>query len=117
MDTWQEKITNDMQKGRKAQEEGKHGLARVCARRAAGWAIQENLARNGIDLSTRSAFEYIQYQASQSGNPPRLQQSLEYMMRKMEKDSLEEDAYWPLPEVDLLSEAEWLIKELLDFNI
>ena len=33
------------------------------------------------------------------------------------KDSVDEESYWPLPEIDLLAEAHWLVEHLLGENI
>ena len=42
-----DRIIKELQNAYKAQQENKDGLARVCARRAAGWAIQIKLKEQG----------------------------------------------------------------------
>lgn len=111
------RIKNEIRMAYQAQKDGKDGLARVCARRAAGWAIQESLAADGIDLDTPSALDHIKYLHQQGGSPEKVMQVLANLQVKVEKDSLDEDAYWPLPEVDLVREAHWLVEELLGITI
>lgn len=106
-------IHQELERAYAAQADGRDGLARVCARRAAGWAIAIHLQRKGIDLDTPSAFEAIQYLAAQSGNPPEIQSVLEHLVQKVAKDSLESDSYWPLSDVDLVEEAHWLCEHVL----
>ncbi|MEK6222976.1 MAG: hypothetical protein N2D54_12085 [Chloroflexota bacterium] len=117
MQDWQNKLSEEIQNGRKAQENGKDGLARVCARRAAGWAIRESLKAENVSLNNPSAFEYIKYLSAQTNNSVEVQKALKHLKLRVEKDAHDEDSYWPLPEVDLIDEAKWLIKELLDFTI
>lgn len=100
-----------------ARAEGNEGRARVCARRAAGWAIREKLASEGVNLDTPSAFDYIKYLHQNGDNSPHLTTILEHLQQKVVKDSVEEDSYWPLPEVDLLGEACWLCEEFLGIQL
>lgn len=111
-----EKIKQELQNAYHAQAQGNPGRARVCARRAAGWAIQINLNRQGIDLSTPSAFDYIKY-LHQQENPEEIQKTLEHLQVKVAKDSLEEESYWPLPDIDLIEEARWLAEQMLGEKI
>ena len=111
------KIINELDTAAQAQSDGKLGMARVCARRAAGWAIQVKLNEQGVTLNTPSAFDYIKYYSNQENLELRISKILEYLQIKVKKDSLEEEPYWPLPEIDLISEAHWLVEELLGLNI
>lgn len=108
-----DRIIKELQNAYKAQQENKDGLARVCARRAAGWAIQIKLNEQGIDLQPPSALDHIKYLKGQDNNPPDLQQILDHLVKRVEKDNLEEDSYWPLPDVDLVKEAHWLAEKIL----
>lgn len=111
------KITNEIHMAYQAQKDGKDGLARVCARRAAGWAIQGALAADEIDLNTPSALDHIKYLYQQNGSSEKVMQVLAHLQVKVEKDSRDEDAYWPLPNVDLVREAHWFVEELLGIKI
>lgn len=108
-----DRIEKELDMAYQAQQEGRDGLARVCARRAAGWAIQEALAAEGIALNTPSALEHIKYLHQRNDAPDRVLQVLEHLQVKVEKKSLDEDAFWPLPGIDLVREAHWLVEELL----
>ena len=112
-----ERIKNEIRTAYQARAEGNEGKARVCARRAAGWAIREKLNIEGTDLNTPSAFDYIKYLYQSGNNSPRITIILEHLQQKVVKDSEEQDSYWPLPEVDLLAEACWLCEELLGIQL
>lgn len=113
---WQSKITRELRLAHQARVAGNEGKARVCARRAAGWAIKQHLLAQGVELTTPSAFQYIQYMRAQPDNPPRLSQVLDHLVARVEKDSLEADSYWPL-DADLIAEARWLAEELLGVEL
>lgn len=108
-----QKITSELALGYQSQKEGNEGRARVCARRATGWAIEEALGRKGTILESSNALKHIQYYATLEGHPEKVYQVLHHLTVKLEKDSLEEDAYYPIEDVDLVAEAHWLVEELL----
>jgi hypothetical protein len=110
-------IAREIQRAYKANEKGKDGLARVCARRAAGWAIQKHLELKGISLNTPSVLDHIAYLLKESNTEPEVKKILNHMMQKVEKTSLEGDSYWPLLDVNLVEEAHWLVEELLGISI
>jgi hypothetical protein len=111
------KITIELQKAFDAQRSGKEGLARVCARRAAGWAIKEYIRAKGIKLDTPGALDHIKYFHNQEDTKKDIRKILLHMTQKMVKDSLEEDSYWPLPDVNLVEEAHWLVENLMGISI
>ena len=108
-----DKIEKELKHAVQAQSNGKDGLARVCSRRAAGWAIQLKLRRDGVELNTPSAFDFIKYYSGKENLDQRVHDVLANLQLKVKKDNLDEDSYWPLPKVDLVSEANWLVDELL----
>lgn len=112
-----QKITRELKNAIDAEENGKEGLARVCARRATGWAIKEHLKAIDIFIESPSAIDHIKFLIEREETSDRMRNSLGYMLQKVEKDSLEEDSYWPLPEVHLIEEAKWIIEELLGITI
>lgn len=113
---WQETLTNELANAVEARKSGNHGRARVCARRAAGWAIREYLRGKGISLDTPNAYEYIKYLQNRPDTNPEMRAVLGHFLERVQKDSPEEDAYWPL-EADLIEEARWVIETLLDFKV
>ena len=112
-----ENIKKELLKAVDAQANGKLGLARVCARRATGWAIKENLSSRGIALDSPSAIDHIKYFISLNNTEPKMRESLQYMTQKVVKDSIEEGSYWPFPDVNLVTEAHWLAEKLLGISI
>ena len=108
-----EKIERELALARRSQADGNEGKARVCARRAAGWAIEAHLAATGTGIDSSSALEQIKHLAGRSGYPEQVYRVLHHLTVKLEKDSLESDAYYPIEGVDLVAEAAWLVAELL----
>jgi hypothetical protein len=117
MDLNPETIKNELRMAYQAQASGNDGLARVCARRAAGWAIQIHLKQLGVDLESPSALDHIKYLDSQQNNSTQVSKVLGYLQVKVAKKTLEEDSYWPLPKVDLVKEAHWLAELMLEEKI
>ena len=111
------KITQELNLAAQSQEKGNAGKARVCARRAAGWAIQEHLRQQGISLGNNNALDHIKYFAAQAGHSPQTSAVLHHLLVKLEKESLESDAYYPVQGVDLVHEAQWLVEELLQTKL
>lgn len=107
------KITQELKLAAQSQVKGNEGKARVCARRAAGWAIMEHLQQQGISLGNNNALDHIKYFAAQAGHSPQIAAVLHHLLVKLEKDSRESDAYYPIQGVDLVREAQWLVEELL----
>lgn len=112
-----DKISAELKQAYQAQADHKAGLARVCSRRAAGWAIQEHLRLKGTLLEGVNALDHIKHFSLTPDLSPEVHHVLEHLTLKVAKDSLEEDAYYPLPEVDLVKEAHWLVEGLLGVSI
>ena len=75
------------------------GMARVCARRAAGWAAQEFLKHEGIQLRKGSAYDALKLLVSYPGLPPELQAAAEHLTTKVSEE-------FTLPEnIDLVADA------------
>ena len=112
-----DKLKKELTNARQSQAKGNQGRARVCARRAAGWAIQAYLEPQGMGLETNNALDYIKHYATFEGLPEKIYQVLHHLSIKLEKDSLEEEAYYPIEGVDLIEEAQWLAEELLKVSL
>ncbi|MCB2178691.1 hypothetical protein KQH61_04670 [bacterium] len=108
-----QKISHELAQARQAQTSGNQGRARVCARRAAGWAIEAYLRAQGQASPTPNAFKNIQYFATLPGHSEKIKTVLHHLTVKMEKDSEDTEAYYPVAGVDLIDEARWLVEELL----
>lgn len=112
-----QKITDELTDAYRSEANGNLGRARVCARRAAGWAIQAALEAQGGHPVITHAFDAIKYYASQEGISPKMATVLEHLTIRVVKDSLEGDSYYPLTDVDLIAEARWLAEELLGITL
>lgn len=112
-----DKLKKELLTARQAEEKGNQGKARVCARRAAGWAIQAYFNQQGTSLDTNNAFDHIKYFTEVEGLPERYYEVLHHLSIKLEKNSLEEDAYYPIEGVNLIAEAQWLAEELLGVSL
>lgn len=110
-------ISREIHRAYEARDAGKLGLARVCARRAAGWAIQLYLSNRGIILGNPSALEHIKYLLGQDNVGQNTRKVLEYLVQRVAKEEGDTDSFWPLPEVDLVQEAHWLVESLLSVRI
>jgi hypothetical protein len=110
-------ITTELTSAYRAQAAGNLGRARVCARRAAGWAIQAHLAAQGGHPATNNALDNIKYYANLPGLPTKVSEVLEHLTLRVIKDSEDTDSYYPLAEVDLIAEAHWLAEELLGVTL
>lgn len=108
-----QKISHELTQARQAQASGNQGRARVCARRAAGWAIEAYLRGQGVTPPTPNAFKQLQYFATLPGHSEKMQAALYHLTVKLEKDSEDAEAYYPVEGVDLIDEARWLAEELL----
>jgi len=103
---WQDEIHVELANAESARSSGNEGRARVCARRAAGIAAREWLARHGIPVRNASAYQALQNLAKFPGLAPDLRQAaIRLTMRVTEAFSLPEG-------IDLLEEAQHLVEEL-----
>lgn len=112
-----EKIRQELSLATQSQASGNQGRARVCARRAAGWAIQEHLHRQGLALDTNNALDHIKYFSTLDHPTEKISAVLHHLTVKMEKETLDSEAYYPIKGVDLVKEAHWLAEELLQTKI
>jgi hypothetical protein len=98
-------IAAELEDARASRQAGNEGRARVCARRAAGMAAREFLARRGVPQGI-SAYQALIALAAMPGLPPDLADAADRL-------TLRVDAAFDLPvEVDLIAEAAGLIAAL-----
>jgi quercetin dioxygenase-like cupin family protein len=90
--------------------EGNEGKARVCARRAAGIAAGEYLNNNGFPDPGQSAYDRLAYLCEIDQIPDEIRQIASHFLIRVTPDHT-----LPL-NIDLISEARWLIEKLLDSN-
>jgi len=107
MTDWQAKLQAEFEHAEQARAKGNEGQARVCARRAAGVAIREYLARNGIIPPSTSAVDLLNLLK----DDPLLSSDLKLIIDHLTLRVTEE---FKLPvEADLIAEAKKLCDELL----
>jgi hypothetical protein len=96
-------IETELQNAERARLAGNEGRARVCARRAAGLAARDFLARHALRLGDRSAYTALQALAEYPGLDPDLRiAALHLVTRVTEQFTLPVDA-------DLIVDARKLI--------
>ncbi|MEA4909141.1 MAG: hypothetical protein VB089_16080 [Anaerolineaceae bacterium] len=106
-----QKIENEMKRADMARAQGNEGLARVCARRAAGTAIRAYLAARQIDHPATNAFELILFLRDMPGIPPELRSIAGSLSTRVTEE-------FTLPlEADLLAETRVLITTLESLDL
>ena len=109
---WTTRYHKELEAAKLARQQGNEGRARVCARRAVGWAIQTYYQQKNIKLETPSALDHIQHLHNNSKTSPELKKQLSYFLERVqytrsgERPSLRS-------ETDLIYEAEKIITLLL----
>ncbi len=115
---WQTQIQNEFEHAEQARARGNEGQARVCARRAAGIAAREYLARRGQPvriseaiLRTPSAYDLLKLLAEDPLLSADLRQVAAYLTLRVNEE-------FKLPvDVDLVTEAKKLCAELSKENM
>jgi hypothetical protein len=106
-DAWEEIVSRELGLAETARSAGNEGMARVCARRAAGAIIAEYLRREGLPQSNASAFDLLRYMGSQPGMTARTLEVVGHFLVRITPEH-------ELPiEADLIADARWLADELL----
>ena len=107
MADWKASLEKEFQMAANARARDNEGQARVCARRAAGIAIREYLARRGIKPRSPSAVELLKTLIDLPDAPAAARRSAEYL-------TLRVNEAFELPAgVDLIREARRLCEALL----
>lgn len=107
MEEWQHKVQDELEQARLARQKGNEGMARVCARRAAGIIIGEYLHRRGLSDPGPSAYDRLAALQSLPDVDEHCKTVSNHFLIRVNSDH-------KLPlDVDLISEAEWLAHELL----
>ena len=89
-----------------ARENNLEGRARVCSRRAAGYAIRAYLEERGVDTPDISALALIRQLDNRTGVQPQVKAVTEHLLMRVDED-------FKLPvEADLIAEAIWLVDYL-----
>ena len=107
MQAWKMELQAEFLRAESARRRGNEGQARVCARRAAGIAIREYLARRGRRLPGLGAYDLLNLLREDPGLAPDLAVLVDHLtLRVTEEFKLPVDA-------DLVSDARTLCRALL----
>jgi hypothetical protein len=115
-DDWKTSFEAEIQQAEKARDMGNEGMARVCARRAAGALAGEYIKRRaaqtgadqpGLDRYPTGAYDRLRFLCQMPGISPRVAQTADHFLSRVTTEHT-------LPiEADLITEARWLRQELL----
>ena len=107
MSDWKSEIQAELEKALKARQRNNEGQARVCARRAAGIAVREYLARRGVRPPSTSAYDLLNLVKDDPGLSPDLQQMADHLTVRVTEE-------FKLPvDVDLVAAARTFCEKLL----
>lgn len=109
---WKAKIESELSRALSARQRGNEGMARVCARRAAGWAAQYFFLQQGMDTKRLSAFDSLTHLQALDDTPADLRVLLDHLLQRVLKDAQGEDSYWPL-DADIIQDAKTFAEQLL----
>jgi hypothetical protein len=97
-----------MRKAEEARAKGNEGMARVCARRAAGIVTVEYLLRCGLNPPGASAYERLVFLQTLPGLSIQARERISNLLARVTPEHT-------LPnEADLIADARWLRDDLLD---
>jgi hypothetical protein len=99
----QKAIEKELENAEGARQRENEGMARVCARRAAGLAAQEFLKHQGVQIRRGSAYDALKLLVSYPGLAPEMQAAAAHLTATVSQE-------FTLPEnVDLIADARNLI--------
>jgi len=105
---WESTFIAEIDQANAARQAGKEGMARVCARRAAGIVAAEYLRRRSLPNLGPSVYERLKYLKSLDDLPAGVPEVIEHFLIRVRPDhTLPVDA-------DLIDEAHWLADALLE---
>lgn len=104
---WEIQFEAEMERAQSARQTGNEGMARVCARRAAGIVVGRYFEQRGLPVPGPSAVDRLNYLAALTDTTPENREIIHHMLIKVtEKHTL------PI-EADLISDAQQLRLNLL----
>jgi hypothetical protein len=104
---WHRHYTAELERAERARSVGNEGMARVCARRAAGWVLAEYFQRRGIRFQDPNVVAKVEYLQKLDDIPPEIKDVAGHFILRIHPDHT-----LPL-DVDLIAEARWFKKQLL----
>lgn len=108
---WKKRLNAELTRAEEVRAAGNEGMARVCARRAAGIAIAEYLERQAQPRLDDSAYDLLKFLSQMPDAPERVRAVAGHFLARANPDrSLSVQA-------DLVAEARWLAAQLLGYDL
>jgi hypothetical protein len=105
---WKSNFDQEIDQAEIARKNGNEGMARVCARRAAGVVVGEFYKRRGIPIPGPSAYDRLINLSDLPNISPKIKEIANHLIQRVSPD-------YTLPiEADLIAEAHCLKQMLLD---
>jgi hypothetical protein len=105
--SWKEGFNKEIERAIQARSEGNEGMARVCARRAAGIVVGEYLHQRGVVGFTNSAYDRITLFNTLPNVSDKCKEVCRHFLMKVNQDH-------HLPgNADLVQDVYWLKEQLL----
>ena len=104
----QAKIEAELAQAGRARAAGNEGMARVCARRAAGIAVRAFFLAHGQPVRSTSAVDLLEQLRLDRALPQEVRSVAEHLLQRVTPDY-----QLPIP-ADLLAETAWLVAILQD---
>ncbi|HOQ68616.1 MAG TPA: hypothetical protein PKZ26_01190 [Anaerolineaceae bacterium] len=102
-----ERIQKEMDMAFAARKQGNEGMARVCARRAAGIVVRDFLDQHGIEAAGLNNFEILVDESVRKSLPASVLPALQHLTMRVDEN-------YALPTgIDLLADAQAVIQTLL----
>ncbi len=101
-----EQAQNELEKAEQARKNNNEGMARVCARRSANFALQGFLQAKNHNISTQNVIHLLNDPEIREIIPASLHVIFDHLLLKVNED------YQFNPEIDLIAETKFLINEL-----
>jgi len=109
--SWEARARRELAQAEEAKLKGNEGMARVCARRAAGIIAGEYLGRLSITTDDASAYNRLRVLSARPELRDELREAVSHLLLRVTPEHT-------LPvEADLLSDARLLAFELLDVDL
>lgn len=103
---WQKKVQRELAMAHQARGEGNEGQARVCARRAAGFAAEAYFQQRGFKPPAHNAYQLLERLREEEDLPDPVKDTLSLLTLRVNK------AFELPPGVDLIRESKKLIRVL-----
>ncbi len=102
-------IKQELERALMARGRGNEGMARVCARRAVGFAIGDFLEQAGYPAPGESAYDRLRFLSNLPSISDEVRQVAGHFLLRVTPEYM-------LPvDIDLIAEARWLIAELVGY--